>query len=136
MGFRVWEGVGPCGILEGMDADELLSFFHTVRFDREWEALGFDDRALAELQSLIQTDPEAGDVLRNGAGIRKVRFARGGKGKSGGVRVCYLHILDIGAVLLACAYSKNKQANLSAADLRELRAVVDWIKQFLRGRKP
>ena len=33
--------------------------------------------------------PLRGDVLVGTGGIRKVRFARGGRGKSGGVRVIY-----------------------------------------------
>jgi len=38
---------------------------------------------------MIARDPECGVVMKCTGGVRKVRFAVGGKGKSGGVRVVY-----------------------------------------------
>ena len=37
-------------------------------------------------QQFLHEQPEAGDVVKGSGGIRKVRWARGGSGKSGGVR--------------------------------------------------
>jgi len=34
-------------------------------------------------------NPEAGDIVRGSGGVRKVRWAPEGKGKSGGVRIMY-----------------------------------------------
>ena len=39
------------------------------------------------LQSFLLQYPEAGKVVRDSGGVRKVRWAIAGKGKSGGVRV-------------------------------------------------
>lgn len=33
--------------------------------------------------------PKAGDVMRGTGGVRKLRWGKGGRGKSGGVRVIY-----------------------------------------------
>ena len=41
------------------------------------------------LIDLVAAEPEYGDLMQGTGGIRKVRFATGGKGKSGGVRVVY-----------------------------------------------
>jgi hypothetical protein len=48
-----------------------------------------DDEAFSALQAARKADPEAGDVIRDTGGLRKVRFAdsRRGKGKRGGLRV-------------------------------------------------
>ena len=37
----------------------------------------------------ISANPECGDLIRRTGGVRKVRFAIAGSGKSGGVRVIY-----------------------------------------------
>jgi mRNA-degrading endonuclease RelE of RelBE toxin-antitoxin system len=41
------------------------------------------------LQSFLLQNSEAGKVVRGSGGVRKVRWAMSGKGKSGGVRVIY-----------------------------------------------
>jgi mRNA-degrading endonuclease RelE of RelBE toxin-antitoxin system len=41
------------------------------------------------LQSFLLQYPEAGKLVRGSGGVRKVRWAIAGKGKSGGVRVIY-----------------------------------------------
>jgi hypothetical protein len=41
------------------------------------------------LQSFLLEYPEAGKVVPGSSGIRKVRWAISGKGKSGGIRVIY-----------------------------------------------
>ena len=42
-----------------------------------------------EVINMLAANPECGDVISGGGGIRKVRFAIGGRGKSGGVRIIY-----------------------------------------------
>ena len=41
------------------------------------------------LQSYLLQKPDAGDLIRGSGGVRKVRWAPAGKGKSGGVRAIY-----------------------------------------------
>jgi hypothetical protein len=41
------------------------------------------------LQSFLLRYPQAGKVVPKSGGVRKVRWAMSGKGKSGGVRVIY-----------------------------------------------
>lgn len=40
-----------------------------------------------DLVLYLAQNPQAGDVIRGTGGVRKVRWAREGRGKSGGVRV-------------------------------------------------
>jgi len=37
----------------------------------------------------VAANPKAGDLIQGTGGVRKLRWARGGRGKSGGVRVIY-----------------------------------------------
>ncbi len=44
---------------------------------------------LHDLIAYLSEHPSAGDLIQGTGGIRKLRWARGTKGKSGGVRVIY-----------------------------------------------
>lgn len=48
-----------------------------------------DDDEYRGLQNHLIERPDAGAVIQRSGGIRKVRWAARGKGKSGGVRVIY-----------------------------------------------
>ena len=41
------------------------------------------------LQAYLMQKPDAGDLIKGSGGVRKVRWASEGMGKSGGVRVIY-----------------------------------------------
>ena len=47
-----------------------------------------------ERHTMISQNPDIGDVVPKSGGVRKVRFARQGGGKSGGVRVIYYNRLE------------------------------------------
>ena len=59
-------------------------FVHTKVFDRQWDALGCDDDDLLELQKTICENPQKPPVIRGTGGVRKIRIALEGHGKSGG----------------------------------------------------
>jgi hypothetical protein len=78
-------------------------------------------------RQLVKGDPQGQAIsLRGGGGIRKIRFAAKGKGKSGGVRVIY-YILKEDRVFLLLAYPKNEQENLTAAQLKLLSHTVNQM---------
>lgn len=56
---------------------------------------GMDEHEREVAVVLISANPQAGDLLVGGGGIRKVRIPRRGKGKSGGFRVLtYYYVED------------------------------------------
>ena len=65
-------------------------------------------------------DPEAGDLIPHGRGLRKLRRPLPGRGKSGGARVIYYHINDENLIYLVFAYAKNRQENLTKDQLKQL----------------
>jgi len=67
----------------------MLAVVETPEFIRRSRSSGMTDEEKAELISALAADPEAGISL--GGGLRKVRFARTGAGKSGGYRVIHFY---------------------------------------------
>ena len=77
-----------------------------------------------EFINFISANPEAGNLIRNSGGCRKVRWSRAGQGKSGGARVIYFN-LDDGTIWLLIAYKKAKFDNLSTSFLVQLKQGVE-----------
>ncbi len=53
-----------------------------------------EDDDYRELQNLLLDNPALCSIIKDGGGIRKMRFGLAGSGKSGGVRVIYYWIKD------------------------------------------
>jgi len=87
-----------------------------------------------EFINVIASQPLSGVLLVGTGGIRKMRFARGARGKSAGVRVIYfVHDLEHPIFLLEI-FAKNEKANLSSAERNALADFVQQIKEeFRRG---
>lgn len=87
-----------------------------------------------DIVSYLAAHPKAGDLIEGTGGIRKLRWGRGGRGKSGGVRVIYYHHSEVMPLYLLALFAKNEQANLSKADRNGLAKLVDvlvaiWIER-------
>ncbi len=68
--------------------------------------------------------PDAGKVIPRSGGLRKVRVAAKGHGKSGGAQIIYYWIVARNRILLLDIYAKNEKENLSAAEVQHLRKLV------------
>jgi hypothetical protein len=78
---------------------------------------------------LLSADPECGDVIRGGGGIRKVRVPLAGRGKRGGARVIYYFSSRTIPVFLLTVFAKNRQEDLSAAQINRYAKIVKLIAQ-------
>ena len=65
----------------------------------------------------IAQNPLAGDLVVGTGGMRKVRWAIRGKGKSGGARIIYFEMLASGVVVLLTIYAKSGRESLSVAEI-------------------
>ncbi len=74
----------------------------------------------AEFTAFLAANPEAGDVIPNSGGCRKVRWTRHGAGKRGGVRVIYTARLESGALVLLVIYAKSAKENIPAHILKQI----------------
>jgi hypothetical protein len=85
----------------------------------------------------VALHPEAGDLIPETGGLRKLRWTAKGKGKRGGSRVIYyFHNVEVPLFLMAI-FSKNIQVDLSmrqkAALTKQLRALKsDWKEKKLK----
>lgn len=80
----------------------------------------FSQDEQGELNAYIAQNALLGDVIPNSGGCRKIRYARQGKGKSGGVRVIYYNQLDNGIINLLLIYAKAKTENIPSHILKQL----------------
>jgi hypothetical protein len=98
-------------------------------FWNDWIVAGLTDYELEILETYLLRDPNSGAVVRETAGIRKIRFAKPGKGKSSGVRVFYLDVKAKGKLYFLAVIQKNEEENLSKSDRNELAALVRILKE-------
>lgn len=110
------------------DVTMTRTFIEVPSFTKRWYDLGFDDDDLMELQKMLLKDPEAGDIMQGTGGLRKVRFAFEGRGKSGSVRVCYVDFEEFTVIYLITVYSKKEKDNLTDREKAVLKALVKQLK--------
>ncbi len=84
----------------------------------------FDDEALQGIQEMLLADPEAGDVIPGGGGLRKLRVPLPGRGKRGGARVIYYWWARREHCYLVYAYAKNEQSDLTREQLKQLARIM------------
>ena len=107
-----------------------MEIIETSVFTRQIQGLISDDE-YAELQFALSERPELGALIRNGGGIRKVRWSAKGRGKRGGIRVIYYWYVSGDQILMLLAYAKNVQDNLTSEQMKTLRQLVK--EEFGRG---
>jgi len=83
---------------------------------------GFDD-----MLEFLAKRPKAGRMITGTGGLRKVRIARPGRGKSAGTRVIYYYHNEHKPILLLLIYAKADQGNLTDAQKAQLKKHVDAI---------
>ncbi len=82
---------------------------------------------MKDLQLELIAQPEKGDLIQGTGGLRKIRMATGGQGKSGSVRVIYF-LATVEIIYLVLAYPKNVKNSLSQAEKFELKKLTKLLK--------
>jgi mRNA-degrading endonuclease RelE of RelBE toxin-antitoxin system len=101
-----------------------LTFKETSIFTRQITG-HLSDEELNGLQWALMANPEGGDLIRGSGGLRKLRWAGSGRGKRGGLRVIYYWHAPGSIILLLLAYPKNEQENLTPAQIRVLKSIIE-----------
>jgi hypothetical protein len=78
------------------------------------------DEDLRALQNFLLMSPEAGDLIRGGSGLRKLRWSAQGWGKRGGARVIYYWHKSEHHVYLVYGYVKSEREDLTQQQIRVL----------------
>jgi hypothetical protein len=95
------------------------------------------DVAAAEhvaIVNAIAANPTDGDEVRGSGGVRKVRFAGRGKGKSGGYRVMTAYFRPAVPVYLIALLSKGERANFSDTEVAGFKVLTTEIGRYWRRR--
>ena len=102
----------------------MLAVVETPLFQKQWPLYWTEDERGA-FAAYIAEHPDVGDVVPESGGLRKVRWARPGSGKSGGVRVIYFIRNPAGELVLLTLYAKAKTGNISGPKLKEIRRALE-----------
>jgi len=100
-----------------------MVFIETPTFTRLIVVL-LDDDEYSKLQMELSIHPDAGDLIKNGGGIRKLRWKRAGTGKSGGIRVIYYWLTEDNQIFMLVAYPKSIKDTLTDKETAILRNLV------------
>jgi mRNA-degrading endonuclease RelE of RelBE toxin-antitoxin system len=92
---------------------------HVYEYLSEEEYIGF--------QSFLLQYPEAGRIVPGTGGVRKVRWAISGKGKSGGVRVIYYFKRQDDEIWLLTIYSKSEVESIPSHILRQIAKEIEDV---------
>jgi hypothetical protein len=83
-----------------------------------------DDDEYRSLQIALMLRPEQGPIVRGAGGLRKVRWAKAGTGKRGGLRVIYYWAPTERAFYMLYTYAKNEQGDLTPTQARVVGQLV------------
>jgi hypothetical protein len=112
-----------------------MTVVETETFLASATRLGIGETERTALIVYLAGNPRVGAVVPGTGGLRKLRWALPGRGKSGGARVIYyyqnesipLYVLDI--------YAKNQKTNLSAAEKKAAGKTIAAIRAEHSRRK-
>lgn len=111
-----------------MAYNEYMEIVETPIFTRRILELMSDDEYRL-LQVYLLNKPDAGKIIKDSGGLRKLRWAAKSHGKSGGVRVIYYWFLEKESILLLFAYAKNECDDLTPDQVKQL-------SKFIKGGRP
>ena len=103
-----------------------IEFVETSLFTRSIQQIATDDE-LRALQNDLVANPTKGDLIQGTGGLRKVRMAVRGQGKSGSARVIYL-LATAETIYLVLAYAKGEKESLTQGEKASLKQLTQQLK--------
>jgi hypothetical protein len=95
----------------------------------------FNENEYENLIYFIAQHPDAGELIPNTGGVRKMRWPARGQGKRGGARVIYyFRDLNVPVYLLA-VYAKGEKINLTEREKKQMRQMVERIASAAVSRR-
>ena len=85
---------------------------------------------IKKIQLQVMADPKRHPVIRGTHGLGKMRYApvSGTRGKSGALRVCYVHFERLATVVLVIVYSKNEMDDIPEGSKPAVNVAIDEIE--------
>lgn len=105
------------------------TFKEVPSFTQKWHALGLTDEDLRILENILLKNPKMGTAIPGTNGLRKIRIPLGDAGKRSGARVIYVDIEIKECIYLLNVYAKNEQLDLTNAERKMLRKLMEVLKE-------
>ena len=97
--------------------------------------LGLSEEEREAIVDLIASNPMIGDEISGTGGMRKLRIAGKGKGKSGGYRaITFFSGVDV-PVFLITIYGKSQKENITDAEKNVMKSLAGAIIEIYRRKK-
>ncbi len=107
----------------------MITVAETAQFLKKVNQL-LSDGEKSDLITYLSGNPQSGVLIQNTGGIRKLRWAKSGGGKSGGVRVIYYFHSNMMPLYLLTVFGKNEKANISMKEKQILSKLVKELVSF------
>lgn len=101
-------------------------------FEKQWSDANLTDDDLKDLEIMLCENPEAGKMIQGTGGLRKLRWAVPGKGKSGGIRTLYVDFATFEQIHMIACFKKTEKQSLSKAEKNNIKTLIEQIKSKLR----
>ena len=103
-----------------------MIFIESPAFTADVKEL-LSDEEYGALQDYLVGRPAAGPIITGTGGLRKVRWAVEGRGKRGGARVIYYHVVAESQIRMILIYRKGIKDDLTPKEKAVLRKLnEEW----------
>jgi len=110
---------------------DLITVAETEPFQRKVGRL-LTENEKTGLLAYLAMHPNAGVLIQGAGGIRKLRWARSGMGKSGGVRVIYYFHSPEMPLYLLTLFGKNEKSDITLDEKNALSKSVKALVKYWR----
>jgi hypothetical protein len=110
-------------------------FVYMPTFEKLWKEANLTEDDLRDLEIYLCEHPDAGKMIKGTGGLRKLRWSRPGKGKSGGVRTLYVDFADFEQIHFISCFKKSQKESLTTSEKKSIKSSITNIKDNLRERR-
>lgn len=107
---------------------DYLTFIFTKAFVASAKGM-LTEEDVRNIEAVLVENPEVGTLERGTGGVRKMRYALPGGGKSGGARVVYFYVEAKGRIFLLLVFPKNEKASLTDAEKNALKQLAKALAE-------
>ncbi len=113
-----------------------MLFVESTRFTRDFSKQASEED-LRFIQMALLQYPNLGALVPGTGGLRKLRWSssRQQRGKRGGLRLLYLHLVDAECLHLLHCFAKKEKEDLTADEKRQIRRLVEELKREVKRRQ-